>query len=75
MHESRVWGLNSAAPSAHIPEIEYVIHSTLEPPVPLLRQVQEDSTTAHGDPLVQHQPALLVREAATAIHKFDHLIR
>jgi hypothetical protein len=27
MRESRVWGLNSAAPSAHIPEIYYVIHS------------------------------------------------
>ena len=24
MHEARGWGLNSAAPRAHIPEIDYV---------------------------------------------------
>jgi hypothetical protein len=41
-----------AISDAHIPEIDSVIHSTLEPPVLLLRQVQEDPTPAHGDPLV-----------------------
>jgi len=30
MHISRVWGLNSAAPSANIPEIDSVIRSNLQ---------------------------------------------
>ena len=64
MHESMVWGLNSAAPSAHISDIDFVIHSTLEPRVLLLRQKQEHPTPAHCDPLFQHHTALLVREAA-----------
>ena len=51
MRISRVWGLDSAAPSAHIPEIDYVINSTLEPHVLLLRQVQEHPTPAYGDSL------------------------
>ena len=55
MHEARVWGLNLAAPSAHIPEMGGVIHSTLELCVLLLRQTQEHPTPADGDALFQHQ--------------------
>ena len=71
MHESRVWNLNSAAPSAHIPEIDYVIHSTLEPPVRLLRQNQEHPTPANGNALFEHQSAVLVREAARALNQLN----
>jgi len=55
MREARVWGLNSAGSSAHIPKIGYVIHSTLELCVLLLRQTQEHPTPADGDALFQHQ--------------------
>jgi hypothetical protein len=39
------------------------------------RQIQEHSTSPHLNPLIHHQPGILVSDPAAPLHELDNLVR